>query len=70
MNRVGQLRQRRGLTVEQLAQLVGCSSVQIRNIERGHNNPGIILARKVASALSAPLDEVFPPDSLRTSEAR
>lgn len=46
---------------EQLAAKVGCSDEQIRKLERGFSNPGLVIARKIAAALGAPLDEVFPP---------
>lgn len=47
--RVAGLRDKLGLKQDELAPLVGCSTSQLRNIERGRSNPGMfVLFRMVA----------------------
>lgn len=67
MNRVAELRAAMSpeQTREDLARVVGCSGEQIRKIEGGFDNPGIVMARKIAKALNASLDEVFPAETPR-----
>ncbi len=67
MNRVAFLRQRLHPVPSQyeLAARVGCSNEQIRKIEAGFSNPGLVMARKLAVALGATLDEVFPQGAKR-----
>lgn len=62
MNRVTEYRQRLVpvTSSRELALRVGCSHAQIRLLEAGFSNPGIVMARKIAKALNATLDEVFP----------
>lgn len=64
-NRVARLRNRMNPvpTPAELAQAVGCSDEQIRKLERGFNNPGLRLARRLSAVLGASLDEVFPPEA-------
>lgn len=62
MNRLAELRaaMKPEMSREDFARIVGCSGEQIRKIEGGFDNPGIVMARKIAKALNATLDEVFP----------
>ena len=54
---------------DQFARIVGCSGEQIRKIEAGFSNPGIVMARKIAAALNATLDEVFPAETRKKGRA-
>lgn len=47
------------MTQEELALRTGVSRQTIMSIERGQTNPSVLLAFKIASALSMPVVEVF-----------
>jgi transcriptional regulator with XRE-family HTH domain len=61
--RLKELRQRRHLTQEKLAQAVGVGLNTIRKWERGDRTPGLYLAMRLALALDVSLDELagMPP---------
>lgn len=70
MKRKTNLEAMRGaITREALAASVGCSAEQIRKLEAGFSNPGLELARRIAAALGASVDAVFPPRASRRAEA-
>jgi putative transcriptional regulator len=52
-------REKRGMTQEQLASLVGVSRQSIISIERGRFIPSIETALRLGSALDVPLEELF-----------
>ena len=58
-NRVEELRSTRGLTRQQLADLVGVHYQTIGYLERGEYSPSLILAFKIAKALDAEIPEIF-----------
>lgn len=58
-NTIRRLRFERGMTQEELALRTGVSRQTIMSIERGQTNPSVLLAFKIASALSADLTTVF-----------
>lgn len=58
-NSIRRLRFERNMTQEELALRTGVSRQTIMSIERGRTNPSILLAYKIASALSADVTEVF-----------
>lgn len=58
-NNIRHLRFTRSMTQEELALRVGVSRQTIMSIERGQTNPSVLLALKIASALSVPLIEAF-----------
>jgi putative transcriptional regulator len=58
-NSIRRLRFERSMTQEELALRTGVSRQTIMSIERGRTNPSVLLAYKIASALSAELTEVF-----------
>lgn len=69
--RVRELRERRGLTLVQLAQLVGSSATHLSAIETGKvTNPGIELVHRIAAALDTSVQigsksvDTGKPDSL------
>ena len=58
-NNIRRLRFERGMTQEELALRTGVSRQTIMSIERGATNPSVLLAFKIATALQAPVTEVF-----------
>jgi putative transcriptional regulator len=58
-NAIRRLRFERNMTQEELALRTGVSRQTIMSIERGRTNPSVLLAYKIASALSADVTEVF-----------
>jgi putative transcriptional regulator len=58
-NRVEKFRTARGLTRQQLADLVGVHYQTIGYLERGEYSPSLILALKIARAVGAEITEVF-----------
>ena len=58
-NCIRRLRFERNMTQEELALRTGVSRQTIMSIERGRTNPSVLLAYKIASALSVDLTEVF-----------
>ncbi len=58
-NAIRRLRFERSMTQEELALRTGVSRQTIMSIERGRTNPSVLLAYKIASALTVPLTEVF-----------
>ena len=59
LNNVKQLREKKGLTQEQFAHLVGVSRQSIISVEKGHYIPTTILALRIASVLSEKVEELF-----------
>ena len=59
MNRVKEFRERRGLTVEALAERVGVSERLLRALEEDSSVASVEVGFKLAVALSAPFDELF-----------
>jgi putative transcriptional regulator len=58
-NRVRELRERRGLTQEQLAKKMGVSRQTIISIETGRYNPSLLLAYNLANEFGMIIEEVF-----------
>lgn len=58
-NRMKQLREEKGLTQEQLGELVGTSRQAINAIETEKFEPSIWLAYDIASVFECPIEEVF-----------
>ena len=52
-------RARRGLTQEQLAELVGVTRKTINTVENGRFIPSTLLALKLARALQVPVETLF-----------
>jgi transcriptional regulator with XRE-family HTH domain len=60
---VRRIRQERGLTQEQFAELSGFSQQYISDLERGRRNPTIVSLYELAQALSVtPVDLITPDD--------
>lgn len=52
-------REKAGLTQERLAEAVGLSQETISQYENGTRVPNVIVAKKIASVLNEPLDNIF-----------
>ena len=52
-------RQRKGLTQEQLADLVGVRRETIMRLEKAQYNPSLKLAVDISRAVEAPIEEIF-----------
>lgn len=58
-NRLRQLRTERGMTQENLAELVSVSRQTIISIEAGRYNPSLELAFKLSRVFALPLEQIF-----------
>lgn len=58
-NAIRRLRFERNMTQEELALRVGVSRQTVMSIEQGRTNPSVLLALKIARALSSEVTEVF-----------
>lgn len=58
-----QFRQQKGLTQEQLAQLVGVRRETIMRLEKAQYNPSLKLAIDISRAIGAPIEEIFVFDA-------
>ena len=52
-------RQRKGLTQEQLADMVGVRRETIMRLEKAQYNPSLKLAVDISRAVGAPIEELF-----------
>ena len=52
-------RARLGLKQEELAKLVGVRRETIGNLEKGRDNPSLVLAWNIAKVFGVPIEEVF-----------
>ncbi|ATB37484.1 XRE family transcriptional regulator [Cystobacter fuscus] len=66
--RIRELRQARGLTLEVLAERSGVSRAMISKVERGTNNPTLVVAVRIAQGLGVGLSELLSPP--RPKQAR
>ena len=57
--RIRELREEKGLTQEQLADLVDVTRQTILFLEKGKYNPSLRLAWKIAKVFDRPIEEVF-----------
>ena len=62
---VKELRQERGLTLEDLAGRSGVSRAMISKVERGEKNPTLVVAAKVAEGLGVTLSELLGVEERR-----
>lgn len=58
-NRLEQMRTQKGLTQQELADLVSVSRQTIISLERGRYNPSIILAFRLARLFGVSVEELF-----------
>lgn len=59
-----ELRQRRGLTQEALAKLVGLPRSTIANLESGLGNPSLTNLARLSAALHIPIDKLLTPQEV------
>lgn len=52
---------RRGLSLRDAAELVGCSHQQIKKLVDGFSNPYLCNARRLAEVFGVTVDDLFPP---------
>lgn len=57
--RLKRFRQAKGLTQEQLAQMVGVRRETIMRLEKAQYNPSLRLAVDISRAVGAPIEEIF-----------
>ena len=58
-NRIEQIRDQRGLSRGELADLVGVHYQTMGYLERGEYNPSLELALKISRAVQVPLEQIF-----------
>ena len=63
--RIKELRRRRGLTLEDLAERAGVSRAMISKVERGEKNPTLVVTAKVAEGLGVTISELVRVEERR-----
>jgi transcriptional regulator with XRE-family HTH domain len=63
--RIHELRTRRGWTQDTLAQRAGVSKAMLSKIERGENNPTLVIATRIAAALDLTMSQLIGADERR-----
>lgn len=58
-NRLEELRKARGITQEELAEILEVSRQTIGSLENGRYNPSILLAFKIARFFDMSIEEIF-----------
>lgn len=58
-NKLAEIRNKKGITQEKLAQVVGVSRVHIGKIERGQQHGSLKLLIKISQQLGCKLDDIF-----------
>jgi putative transcriptional regulator len=58
-NRLEELRKKRGLRQEELAELLEVARQTISSLENGKYNPSILLAFRIAKVFSCSIEEIF-----------
>ncbi|WP_131786584.1 helix-turn-helix domain-containing protein [Protofrankia symbiont of Coriaria ruscifolia] len=60
-SRIAELRRKRALTQEKLAELVGVDRSYIGYVERGQRNPSVGVVHRIAKVVGVSLAELFKP---------
>lgn len=61
-NRLTELRQKRGLSQQKLAELLGVSRQTVISIEKGRFDPSLPLAFQLAAVFQLRIEDIFTPD--------
>lgn len=61
-NRISEYLKPRQLTMRQFAEIVGCSDMSMARYVRCEREPTLSMSRRIARALDADIDDVFPED--------
>lgn len=65
MDNLSRIREQRGLTQQQLAEIVGANQATISKIEKGVGNPTLAMMVRIARALRVHPSDLFSADDLR-----
>jgi len=57
--RIREIREKKGISIGQLARMTGLTGGSISLIERGFRNPNMTTICKIRDALGVPIDELF-----------
>ena len=60
------LRERAGLSQQECADALGVTRQTVISIEKGHFDPRLSLAFRIAAVFDRPVDEIFIPDVVRS----
>jgi transcriptional regulator with XRE-family HTH domain len=60
--RIREIREKKGISIGQLARITGLTGGAISLIERGFRNPNMSTIFKIRDALGVPLDELYMED--------
>ena len=63
------LRNERGLTMEKLGQIVGCSKAYISQLEHGVTKPSLSMLNRFSDALGAPVSELLRKNQAASKNA-
>src|SRR5215217_6116613 len=69
MDRLAELRERRALTLRELAEMSGVAADTINQIELGHRKPRPSTLRKLARALDVDVEELVRPKAIAPSKS-
>lgn len=69
-NRIGVLRREKGLSRQQLAELVGVNPQTVGYLEREEYNPSLDLALRIAEVFGAPVEFVFSAQPMPAMSAQ
>ena len=58
-NKLEQIRKDRGITQEELANILEVSRQTVNSLENGRYNPSIVLSFKIAKVFSLQIEEIF-----------
>ena len=58
-NKLEQIRKDRGITQEELANILEVSRQTVNSLEKGRYNPSIVLAFKIAKVFGLQIEEIF-----------
>lgn len=59
VNKINNFRKKKGLTQEELAKALRISATYLNKVERGHIDPSLKLAVRIAKKLDCTLDDLF-----------